>query len=136
MSLFGCFSFWASTCFPEVICSSYGPGKVGISWISRKGGGGDLEKGGYDPLPTRIVIGDCHSRMSHTWQYLISSQVLYGCGLNNEILFDSRYWHAVDLQYKRNLLSYIWSILGTLKVMLSGTWQIPPTWHEFCRSLW
>ena len=25
MFLFGCFSFWAPTCFPEVICLRYGP---------------------------------------------------------------------------------------------------------------
>ena len=62
-----------------------------------------------------MVIEKYHSRMSHAWQYLISSQVLYGCTLNTDFLFDSRYWHAVDLRYKRNLLSCIWSMLDTLK---------------------
>ena len=62
-----------------------------------------------------MVIEKCHSRMSRAWQYLISSQVLYGCTLNTDFLFDNRYWHAVDLRYKRNLLSCIWSILDTLK---------------------
>ena len=38
---------------------------------------------------------------------LISSQVLYGFTLNTDFLFDNRNWHAVDLRYKRNLLSCI-----------------------------
>ena len=66
-----------------------------------------------------MVIRKCCSRMCHMWQYLISSQVLYGCTLNTDFLFDNRYWHAVDLRYKRNLLPCVWSILVTLKVMLS-----------------
>ena len=65
-----------------------------------------------------IVIGNCHSKMSLLWQYLISSQVLYICALNTDFLFENRHWHAVDLN-KRNLLSYIWSMLDTLKDLLS-----------------
>ena len=83
-----------------------------------------------------MVIGNCHSRMSCMWQYLIRSQVLYGCTLNTDFLFDNRYWHAVDLRYKRNLLSCTWSVLDTLKVMLSCTWQMSWTWQEFCRPTW
>ena len=77
-----------------------------------------------------MMIGNCHSRTSRTWPYLISSQVLYRCTLKTQFLFDNRYWHAVALRYKRNLLSCIWNILDTLKVMLSRTWQ------EFCRPMW
>ena len=58
-----------------------------------------------------MVIGNCHSRMSNMWQYLISSQVLYGSTLNIEFSFYNRSWHAVALRYKRNLLSCIWIIL-------------------------
>ena len=89
-----------------------------------------------------MVIGKFHSRMSCMWQYLINSQVFYGYTLNTDLLFDNRYWHAVDLSYKRNLLSCIWSILDTLKVMLSRTWQMSHTWQmsctwqEFCRPMW
>ena len=65
-----------------------------------------------------MVIGNCDSRMSYMWQYLISSQTLHGCTLNTEFLFDNRYWHAVEWRYKQKLLSRIWSVLDTLKVML------------------
>ena len=74
-----------------------------------------------------VEIGNCHSRTSRPWHYLISSQVLYGCTLNTDFLFDNRYWHVVALRYKRYLVPCIWSILDTLKVMLSRMWQ------EFCR---
>ena len=80
-----------------------------------------------------IIIVNCHSRAPSTWQYLISSQVLYGCNLNTDVLF---YWHAVDLRYRRNVSSSIWSILDTLKVMLPSTWQMSCTWDIFCRPMW
>ena len=79
---------------------------------------------------------DIHSRTSCTWQYLISSQILYGCALNTDFFFDNRYWHAVALRYNRNLLKCIWSVLDTLKVMLSCTWQMSHIWQKFCRPLW
>ena len=83
-----------------------------------------------------IVTGNFHSRMPCTWQYLFRSQVLYGCNLNTDFLFNNRYWHAVDLRYKRNLLSCIWSILDTLKVMLPHAWQMSHTWQELYRPMW
>ena len=72
-----------------------------------------------------MVIGHFHSKMSHTWQYLISCQVLHGCALSMDFLFDKRVWHALYLRYKRNLLSCSWSIVDTWKVVLSCTWQCP-----------
>ena len=83
-----------------------------------------------------MVIGNCQSRTFHMWQYLIRSQVLYGCTLNTDFLFDNRCWHAVDLRYKRNLLSCIRSTLDALKVMLSCIWKMSCTWQEFCRPVW
>ena len=47
--------------------------------------------------------------MHESGHYLMStfmhycSQVLYGCTLNTDFLFNTSYWHAVDLRYKRNL---------------------------------
>ena len=69
-----------------------------------------------------IVIGNCHSRTSCMWQYLIRSQVLYGYTLNTDFLFGNRYWHAADLRYKRNLLSCIWSMLDTLRRVINLQW--------------
>ena len=69
-----------------------------------------------------LWYGNCHSRTSRTRQYLFRSQVLYGSTLNTDFLFNNKYWHALDLRYKRNLQSCIWSVLNTLKVMLSRTW--------------
>ena len=53
-----------------------------------------------------IVIGNCHSRTSCTWQCLISSQVLYGCTLNTDFLLDNRHWYAVALRCKRNFVAF------------------------------
>ena len=48
-----------------------------------------------------MVIGNCHFRMSCTWQYLIGSQVLYGWALNTDFLFDNRYWNDVYLKVQK-----------------------------------
>ena len=68
-----------------------------------------------------MVIGNCHSRTSRTWQYLLSSQVLYGCILT---VWTPTFHLIIGTGMLPLLLSCIWSVLDTLKVMLSHTY-----WH-------
>ena len=60
-----------------------------------------------------MVIGNCHSRISRTWQYLLRSPVwMYFNSLNTNFLFNSRYWHAVmHLECTGYIKSYVVHVL-------------------------